>query len=129
MVAPNGTKSPLTARLEAATGALSELEQFVRGGDLDARVVKEFTNALDHIRNTARAVQQWFGAQERSADPYAVLPTLAVQRVHRAAQLAKDLTLDLENLDVTLDTEGLGELYQAVDTLRRRLEPLFKPRT
>lgn len=121
-----GRESSLTARLEATTTSLSELEQLVKSGDLDARVLNEFSNAVDHIRNTARAVQEWFGAQERSGDPYAVLPALAAQRVRRAAQLAKDLTLDLQNLEVGVETEGLDDLYQAVDGLHRSLALLFK---
>jgi hypothetical protein len=69
------------------------------------------------------------GAREKSGDPYAVLPALAAQRVHRATQLANDLCLDLQTVEVTADTEGVGELYRAVDDLRRRLELLFKRET
>jgi hypothetical protein len=121
----DGRGSPLTARLETTTTALYELEQSVKSGDLDPRVLSEFRNAVDHIRNTAWAVQQWVGAREQSADPYAVLPALAAQRVHRATQLAKDLSLDLQTVEVSVDTEGLGDLYQAVDDLHRRLGLLF----
>lgn len=118
--------SSLTARLRVTTVELQELEQSVISGDLDPRVLSEFRNAVDHIRNTAWAVQQWVGAREQSRDPYAVLPALAAQRVHRATQLANDLCLDLQTVEVTAETEGVGELYRAVDDLRRRLELLFK---
>jgi hypothetical protein len=118
--------SPLTARLQATTTALCELEQLVKSGDLDPRVLSEFRNAVDHIRNTAWAVQQWVGAREHSGDPYAILPALAAQRVHRATQLAKDLSLDLQTVEVGVETEGLGDLYQAVDDLHRRLRPFCK---
>jgi hypothetical protein len=118
--------SPVTTRLETTMTALSEVEELVSSGDLDARVQREFRNAMDHIRHTALAVQQWFGAQSQSGDPYAVLPVLATQRVHRASQLAKDLSLDLDNLDVSIETKGIGELYQAVDGLHRRLGVLCK---
>ena len=120
------TGSPLTARLRAITLELQELEHSVVSGDLDSRVLSEFRNAVDHIRNTAWAVQQWVGAREQSGDPYAVLPALAAQRVHRATQLANDLCLDLQTVEVTAETEGMGNLYRAVDDLHRRLELLFK---
>ena len=116
----------LTARLRETTVELQELERSVISGDLDPRVLSEFRNAVDHIRNTAWAVQQWVGAKEQSGDPYAVLPALAVQRVQRATQLANDLCLDLQTVEVTADTEGIGDLYRAVDDLRRRLDLLFK---
>ena len=118
--------SSLTARLRATTVELQELERSVTSGDLDPRVLSEFRNAVDHIRNTAWAVQQWVGANEQSGDPYAVLPALAAQRVHRATQLANDLCLDLQTVEVTADTQGVGDLYRAVDDLLRRLELLFK---
>ncbi|MFY9730966.1 MAG: hypothetical protein WB723_06930 [Candidatus Acidiferrales bacterium] len=116
----------LTARLRESTVELQELERSVISGDLDPRVLSEFRNAVDHIRNTAWAVQQWVGAKEQSGDPYAVLPALAAQRVQRATQLANDLCLDLQTVEVTADTEGVGDLYRAVDDLRRRLDLLFK---
>jgi hypothetical protein len=121
--------SSLTARLGATTVQLQELEHSVISGNLDPRVLSEFRNAVDHIRNTTWAVQQWVGAREKSGDPYAVLPALAAQLVHRATQLANDLCLDLQTVEVTTDTEGVGELYRAVGDLRRRLELLFKRET
>jgi hypothetical protein len=119
----------LTARLRETTLGLQELERSVISGDLDPRVLREFRNAVDHIRNTAWAVQQWVGAKEQSGDPYAVLPALTAQRVQRATQLANDLCLDLQTVEVTADTEGVGDLYRAVDDLRRRLDLLFKRET
>jgi len=123
------TDSPgmsLTMRLQVANAELQELARLVVSGDLDPRVLSEFRNSVDDIRNTAWAVQQWIGAKEKSGDPYAVLTALTVQRVHRATKLATDLSLDLQTAEITADTEGVGELFQAVDDLKRRLELLFK---
>jgi hypothetical protein len=114
------------ARLDAMITALSEAQHLAGSSDLDARVQIEFRHALDHIRHTASAVQHWFEAHAKSGDPYAVLPVLAIQRVHRATQLAKDLSLDLETMDVTVETEGLQDLYQAIGQLHRQLEVLCK---
>jgi hypothetical protein len=108
------------------TAALCEAQHLADSSDLDGRVQVEFRHALDHIRHTASAVQKWFDADASSGDSYAVLPVLATQRVHRAAQLARDLSLDLENLDVTLETDGLQDLYRAIGHLHRQLEVLCK---
>ena len=118
--------SSLTARLQTATAGLQALEKAVVSGDLDPRVLSDFRNAVDHIRNTAWGVQQWVGAKEQSGDPYAVLPVLTAQRVQRATQLADDLCLDLQTAEITADTYGLGNLHRAVDDLHRRLDLLFK---
>jgi hypothetical protein len=115
-----------SARLQRMITALSEAQPLADSSDLDARVQIEFRHALDHIRHTASAVQQWFEAQSKAADPYAVLPVLAAHRVDRASELAKELSLDLDNMEVTLETEGLRDLYQAVGELHRRLEVLCK---
>ena len=122
---PNAPKSSLTVRLQAITSELQELERSVISGDLDSRVLSEFRNAVDHIRNTAWTVQQWVDAPQQSGDPYAVLPALAAQRVRRATQLANDLCLDLQSVEVTAETEGVGDLYRSVDDLHKRLERLF----
>lgn len=120
----HGERGPtVAARLAALISALSEAQNMADSNDLDGRVRVELRNALDHIRHTASAVQQ---AHAKSADVYTVLPVLATQRVHRAAQLARDLSLDLENMDVTVETEGLQELYQAIGQLHRQLQVLCK---
>ena len=121
--------SSLTRRLQLLTVELQELERSVISGDLDSRVLSEFRSAVDHIRNTAWTVQQWIDAREQSGDPYAVLPALAAQRVHRATQLASDLCLDLQSVEVTAETEGMGDLYRSVDDLHRRLERLLNKGT
>lgn len=116
----------LAARLQAATGNLAELEQAVKLGDLDPRVLQDFRDSVDLIRGTAWAVQQWIGLKEKSADPYSLRPILAAQRVQRITQLAKDLIVDLENVEVGLETPGLKELFQAVTRLHECLTSLFK---
>ena len=116
----------LGARLDAMVSALSDAQDLADSSDMDARVHVEFRHALDHTRHTASAVRQWFEADAKSGDAYAVLPVLATQRVQRAAGLAKDLSFDLENMDVTVETEGLQDLYQAIGQLHRQLEVLCK---
>ena len=120
-------ESSIAARLHAATAELRELEQLVKSGDLDSRVLSEFRSAVDFIRTTAWAVQQWVGQKQKTdGDPYSVLPILSAERVRRATQLTRDLSLDLQAVEVTMDTEGLSQLFEATDDLHRRLAVLFK---
>jgi hypothetical protein len=120
-------ESSVTVRLHAATAELRELEQLVKSGDLDSRVLSEFRNAVDFVRNTAWAVQQWVGLKGQSGgDPYSVLPILSAERVRRATQLTRDLSLDLQAVEVSIETEGLAQLFEAIDDLHRRLAALFK---
>ena len=116
----------IAQRLQAATTELNDLEKLVVRGDFSPRVLSDFRSAVDNIRCTAWTVQQWIGLQQQSRDPYSVLRALSVERVRRATQIARDLALDLQGLEIDFDTEGLTDLYDATEELRRCLAPLFK---
>jgi hypothetical protein len=117
----------ISERLEAATKELQHLEELVKSGDLDSRVLSEFRNAVDHMRSTSWAVQKWMGLSDRSGgDPFTVLPILSEERVRRATQILQDLSLDLQATDIGIDTKGIGDLFTSLDDLRRRLATLLK---
>jgi hypothetical protein len=116
----------LSARLRATTDELQALEKLVLSGDCAPRVLAEFRSAVDSIRQTAWAVQQWSELRQQRRDPYMVLGTLSAERVRRATQIAEDLTVDLESLELGLETEGLESLFKAVKRLYERMDPLFR---
>jgi len=116
----------LSERLKATTDELQQLEQLVVSGDSSPRVLSDFRGAVDSIRQTAWAVQQWAELQKQNRDPYTVLGILSEERVRRATQIAKDLTIDLESMELGLETKGLTDLFEAVEGLYERLTPLFK---
>ena len=116
----------LSERLTAATHELQELEKLVVSADFSPRVLSEFRSAIDNIRQTAWAVQQWIELKQQDRDPYPVLGILSVERVRRATQITKDLTIDLESMEVSLETEGMANLFHAIEALHERLTPLFK---
>ena len=116
----------LSERLTVATHELQELEKLVISGDFSPRVLSDFRSAIDNIRQTAWAVQQWIELQQQERDPYSVLGILAAERVRRATQITRDLTIDLESMEVSLETLGLADLFHAVESLHMRLTPLFK---
>jgi hypothetical protein len=116
----------ISQRLKAATDELQKLEKLVVSGDCAPRVLCDFRDAVDSIRQTAWAVQQWSELQQQHRDPYTILGILSEERVRRAAQIAKDLTLDLESQDLGLETEGLANLFRAIEGLYGRLAPLFR---
>ena len=98
-------------RLKSATEELQKLEQLVISGDCGARVLCDFRDAVDSIRQTAWAVQEWSTLQRQHRDPYTVLDILSAERVRRATQITRDLTLDLESLELGLETEGLENSF------------------
>lgn len=116
----------LSERLKAATQELQELEKLVLSSNFSPRMLSEFRTAVDNIRQSAWAVQQWTELKEQQRDPYTVLGILSQERVRRATQITRDLTLDLESLEIGVETQGLAELFQAVERLHERLLPIFK---
>lgn len=129
MTAPeSGNENDASQRLQAVSAELKELEVLIRTGNIDARVLHEFRESVDHVRTTAWAIQQWILLVEHHKDQYSVLPMLTLERVKRAAQLTHDLSLDLDSTDVSVDTPGLEGLFAGVRGLYTRLQPLFKTR-
>ena len=116
----------ISERLKSSTDELQKLEQLVVSGDCSPRVLVDFRAAVDSIRQTAWAVQQWTELQSQHRDPYTVLGILTEERVRRATQISLDLTMDLDSLEMGLETEGLEKLYRAVRGLHERLLPLFR---
>ena len=116
----------ISARLQAATDELQALEQLVVSGDSSPRVLSEFRSAVDSIRQTTWAIQRWTDLQQQHRDPYTLLDILSEDRVRRATQIAKDLTIDLESLELGFATKGLANLFRAIEGLYERLTPLFK---
>lgn len=122
---PKADTNFISERLKKATGELQDLEQQVLSGDFSPRVLSEFRSAVDNVRQTAWAVQQWIGLQQQSRDPYDVINVLSAERVRRATQINKDLAMDLQSLEIGVETEGLNELFRAVRDLQESLAPLF----
>jgi hypothetical protein len=121
-----GNESSVAQRLAAATDELQVLEKVVLSGDCSPRVLSEFRAAVDSIRRTTWAVQQWSELQQQHRDPYTVLDVLSQVRVQRATQLSRELTMDLQSLEMNLETEGLTDLYRATRALDECLAPLFR---
>ena len=115
----------LSSRLKKTNEELKDLENSVRTGMINVKVLMDFRSATERARQASAAVQQWLDAQGKGSDPYQLMSQVMRQRVEMATQLVQDVTRDLETLDVDFDTPGLPELNRAVQTLAERLSKLF----
>lgn len=114
-------------RLKRATAELAELERAIRVGDVNPRVLREFRDAVDHIRKTAWVVQEWGERRAHGRETETVLGLLTLERIRRATQLTNDLASDLQSKEIPPQTIGLYELFAAVEFLRRVLSALCAP--
>ena len=120
-------KNPeLSSRLKKTNEELKDLQSSVKTGMINVKVLMDFRTATERARQASAAVQQWLDAQGKGGDPYKLMEQVVNQRVEMTTQLIKDVTVDLESLDVDLNTAGLPALNDAVRTLNERLGKLFR---
>ena len=124
---PNETFWGPSFRLKKATAELAELENAIRCGDVNPRVLREFRDAVDHIRKTAWVVQEWGELKAQGRETETVLGLLTLERIRRAAQLTNDLAADLQSKEIPPQTAGLYELFSAVERLHQVLSTLCSP--
>src|SRR6266851_583624 len=112
--------------VEETSAELLQLEHAIRTGGIDQRILTDFRDAVDHVRKTAWAVQEWQERQITRHDPQTLLPLLVGERVRRAAQLGNSIVSDLTNHEVTRETPGVGQLFDAVQRMQQLLADLLR---
>lgn len=118
----------LNFQLKKTSAELVKLEQAIKSGGLDPRILMEFRDAVDYVRKTAWAVQEWQERQLQQHDPYTVLPLLTAERIRRGIQLSNAIASDLVSHEVTRETPGIEELSQAITRIQLALADLFQVR-
>ncbi|HVA72271.1 MAG TPA: hypothetical protein VNF02_04095 [Candidatus Limnocylindrales bacterium] len=126
LLTPNESFWGLNFELRKASAELLRLEQGIKSGEIDPLILREFRDAVDYVRKTAWAVQEWRERQMQHRDPSTVLSLLTLERIRRATTLTHDLLGDLSAQDVSRRTEGIAELHDAVSVLHKRLTQYFE---
>jgi hypothetical protein len=121
-----GDSQDLSGRLRQLSADLRQLQEDIKSGNVDPVVLRDFREAMDNARETAWVVQTWLEKQAGRSDPYSLLPLLTAERIRRATQLSRNLAGDLAAVEVTIESEGLTELFAAVESLHEPLAHLFR---
>ena len=109
------------------TRTIAELNQVEQGlvvDRVDPRIIAQFHDAVEHIRQTAWSAVQWVDANSSGGDPFEVLPQLEVERMHMLRKLAHNVTADLDSGSITRYTEGISDVYEVVQALYRGLRKI-----
>lgn len=115
----------LNFQLRRTSAELVRIEQAIKTGGVDSRILTDFRDAVDYVRKTAWAVQEWQERQFKKHDPQTVLPLITAERIRRTTQLSKAIMIDLAAHDVTRNTPGIEDLFRAVETLHQHVAGLF----
>jgi len=126
LLVPNETFWGLNFRLRRASAELVKLEQGIKSGGINPRILREFRDSVDYVRKTAWAVQEWQERQLQQHNTSTVLPLLTAERIRRATQLSNAITMDLAAHEVTSETAGIEDLFRAIERVYQNLLSLFK---
>ena len=126
LLVPSETFWGMNFQLKKACADLVKLEYDMRSGPMDERILKEFRDAVDNVRKTAWAVQEWQERQSRQQDPHTVLPLLTAERIRRATQLCDAISAAATAHELARETVGIEEFLQAVERVHQSLLDLFK---
>jgi hypothetical protein len=118
----------MNLQLKKTCADLVRLEYEMRSGPFDPRILREFRDAVDNVRKTAWAVQEWQERQSRKQDPHTVLPLLTAEGIRRATQLCDAISAGLATNEVVRETVGIDEFIQAVERVHQRLVDLLRNR-
>ena len=125
LLQPSETFWGLTFWVKKTTLELKRLDQEITAGNVDPRVLREFRDAVDYVRKTAWAVQEWQERQRQHRDTATVLPLLFTERVRRAAQLCEAVNSGLAEHDIKPESEGIETLFRAARRLYGHLKNIF----
>jgi len=114
----------LSFQLKRTTGELLKLEQSIKSGEIDAYVLREFRDAVDYIRKTAWAVQEWQERQVQKRDTATVIPLLVAERIRRGTQLYEALTADLKSHAIRPEAAEIEDLFPCHRASLRRIEAI-----
>jgi hypothetical protein len=116
--------SPMANQVTRTIEELNQVEQGLVIDKVDPRIIAQFHDAVEHLRQTAWSVVQWVELNGSGGDPFEVLPQLEAERLHMLHKLAHNVTADLDGGSVTRFTEGISNIYEEVQALYRGLRKI-----
>ena len=128
LVVPSESFWGVNFHLKRTTAELFKLEQALRSGGIDLRLLKEFRDAVEYVRVVTGAFLELQECQLEGRDATKVVSLLVAERVRRAAYLCEEVNADLGSGQVPHEMRGLAELARVVERLQQRLRLALGPR-
>jgi hypothetical protein len=115
-------KTDMDDRLENAIVELLALQEVLSSDEVDGRILSDFRDALNRVRNTAWAAQKYVASREFNEGTAGLSSFLAGERVRCAFQLCRTIDEDLQLDEVKFQRGQLAQLQGAVTGLSRQLQ-------
>jgi hypothetical protein len=112
----------VSGRLKAAMTDLRILQGLLLSDDLDPRLLSDFRDVLNRIRNVAWAAQQSVAAQVSGEGPTAIGSLLAAERIRATYQLCRFIQEDLGKNEIDFQKGQLAELQSVTAELSKQLK-------
>jgi len=113
---------PVSKRVKSAIADLRTLQGLLASDDLDARLLTDFRDALNRVRNVAWAAQQSLESQLPGNDASTIDTLLAGERVRTAYQLCRSIKEDLGKGEIEFQKGQLSELHTVAVELTNNLK-------
>jgi hypothetical protein len=125
-VTPEPTdRLPVRSRLKKAISELQGLHELLHSGELDPQILADFRDALNRVRNTAWAAQQYANRKASDEDSTDVLSFLARERIRATYHLCRAVNEDLKRTDVQFQRGSLIELHEIMKALTEELNSVI----
>jgi hypothetical protein len=105
----------VSGQVARITSELNRLDQLLKAGRVDARVLSDFRYAVDRVRTSGWQVQVWL-----EGDTKALSELLLEERIRLATRLAHQLASEIA-VGINRDLPGLGPLREAIAKLDQSL--------
>jgi hypothetical protein len=115
-------KTDVADRLENAIVELLALQEVLSSDQVEGRVLSDFRDALNRVRNTAWAAQKYVASREFGEGTSGLTSFLASERVRCAFQLCRSIDEDLQRADVEFQKGQLAQLQGAIGDLNKQLQ-------
>jgi hypothetical protein len=97
-------------------------------GDLEPLILADFRDALNRVRTSAWAAQQYVIRRDIDHDSSSVVSLLVGERIRAAYQLCEAIGEDLKRTDVEFQAGSLVQLYEVTKALTDQLNDVINGR-
>ena len=113
----------ISVRLEKVTDELRKIQELLTSeAEVDGSILTDFRDAVNRVRNTAWAVEQFANSKLTETDPTTVLSVLAGERIRVAYQICKLIEGDLANTEIQFQKGQLLQLREIAKALEQKLD-------